>query len=954
MPCNLLQNQTCLQALQNDGTNLTPATEAEVATVFSQAGLANSFSQICSNITNFGQPCTGTVAQSQTSSSSDVSFVLAPFVMALSKSVKLAPSMAGELENRIADLFAKNDEALVANGFQMPDLTGTVGPIVPYNALATPQGYNNNVTHKGWSRVAWPFFNASDSQQQSARARIELLTDGMIISAITEGICCLKECGLGNSVQQDEWLTCIKTIIEAHEGGWVQNASIAIDPAITGTTTNIIGSGFVDGFGNIIPVNQQAIFLDAMVRYEQCSGDTSCDAKGKAAAFVSTVNAHQFYTVGGVDQGFYYSLKANVSEVAEDYGHSAITTRSLKAMVECGVTGASALLTRLTDALMNNSYQGNGQFAWYSDGNTQHGTTPSVNSGLINWGAMGSNTSFNGGSGANGNVEFYNAWIWTELPSSISNQYSTQINSALDAYIATDGTGNHNNALARMCLAMNACFDDTVITNNPTCTNTTQTITPGTTIPAAFLATGGTPGYTLSNFTSSTTFLTMISGGSGIVASTDLTPGTYTVSYTITDQAGNSTTCQHAVVYQASDMTCQVTVRDVDPNSTIQSVSLVSGGTGPFTISNFQSGSSAITSTDLAISIGNIDPGSYDLSYTITDSSNTSVNCSLRVTYVDQCSVGCSVGVTVSGAENQLCIGSDPVSLCVGVDTSTGNQINNEPGYSYKTCNSECCGVGLDSAILWCNLCLRKDVTVTSTGVIEGSDRFVCECEDGLFLEFEDELTYTLTSTSEQGADSFVIWGHDLCSGAEIQLFHDGVEVDLQSHDGTTAVLSEGCSHCGTDNGCKAVAMFFECTTATTRQVVIKAPGRHRINRMGWMQSWDVELEIGHASEHNASQYEIDYKTNLCGEVIGGTRKPRTNTVDITLTDVDRHMLKHEWRPIRDYLENLYPIYWIEDKNCPSDLSMGHLNPVENTVYTSPCEQTITIPLNVRTFAGVK
>lgn len=949
MPCNQLSDAVCASAISGD--NLTPDNAAAVSSLINSSNLTSWFNQYQSNLFGFN---------GNADAESGVSFNLSPFLLALCKAYELTgdQSYVTEMENRIDDLFSKNDEAIVANNVQVPNANGQNGSILPYQSCAVPAGFDLNTAHCGWSRWAPNWLSGTCP---AARARPELLTDGLVCTAILSAIKCMKDCGSLNQTKANVWLADVKKIIDVWDVEWKEShvpTNQNMGPDCNGYQSYTVTGQYVDQFDKTYPLNQQAIMLEADLLFQQCS-NARTGAKARAAKFIQDINSQYFVSSSGTDEGWLYTLFCNCTERWDDIGHAVITLGFLKSAAGCGATGAAATLQRAMASLKVNAFIGSGASSdlwWYNNGNSAHGSLGSnVASGPWGGQTVGScSTIQNYSSGSGGSPQvFRGVQLFSDLPEPLNTNCQVQRMGLMQNWTSTGNASTGDELLAVLCYMQSLC-DVEVVAADPTCTNTTQTITPGTTIPAAFLATGGTPGYTLSNFTSTTTSLTMISGGSGIVASTDLTPGTYTVSYTITDQAGNSTTCQHAVVYQASDMACQVTVRDVDPISTIQSDSLVSGGTGPFTISNFQSGSSAITSTDSAISIGNIDPGSYDLSYTITDSSNTSVNCSLRVTYVDQCSVGCSVGVTVSGDENQICIGSDPVSLCVGVDTSTGNQINNEPGYSYKTCNSECCGVGLDSAILWCNLCLRNDVTVTSTGVIEGSDRFVCECEDGLFLEFEDELTYTLTSTSGQGADSFVIWGHDLCSGAEIQLFHDGVEVDLQSHDGTTAVLSEGCSHCGTDNGCKAVAMFFECTTATTRQVVITAPGRHRINRMGWMQSWAVELEEGHASEHNASQYEIDYKTNLCGEVIGGTRKPRTNTTEITLTDVSSQMLKHEWRPVRDYLESLYPIYWIEDRNCPSDLSMGHLNPVENTVYSSPCEQTITIPLSVRTFAGVK
>ena len=475
MACNLLQDAACLAALSNNPK--TPTNLQEINQVFSGVGMAGNFAAICSNMTNFGfTDCDGPVQAGNLSNASEVTFVLANYISALSKAVKLDPAMSTELINRVDEIWAMNDESLIAGGIQVPDLSGTMGPLVPYNSLTVPSNYDVNVPHKGWSRYAPPFLNPTDPSQQTARARIESLTDGYILSTIMEAVCCLDECGTLGAAKRNQWLADARTVIETHMGYFREDFFLNIDPSISGSPQTVSITGFIDAFGNIIPMNQQMIMFDSIVRYERCSGDTQFDIRPKVTKFLQTVDAYQFYPNSANPTGFYYSLKENPFEVPEDYGHTAITVRSLKAFAEYAISGTNSLTNKIISVLANNSYQGGGEFAWYNDGNTGHGTTANVTGQspnlLINWGPMGSNA-FNTsdgtatgtilGSGATGDQRSYHPFIWAELPDNILSANSTVASAALASFTNTGVINGSYTALATMCLAMEQCRDLTVI-----------------------------------------------------------------------------------------------------------------------------------------------------------------------------------------------------------------------------------------------------------------------------------------------------------------------------------------------------------------------------------------------------------------------------------------------------------------------------------------------------------
>lgn len=475
----VFSNSECVTALQADGTDLTLASVAEVNTAIAESGLSNSFTQITSNIVNFGVPSNGPITSGQASSASNISFILAFHIQSLARAVRLSATFAQQLIDRIDEIWTKTDAAIDAAGFQMPNKVGTVGSIYPYNTFALPRGASQpSGPLKLWSRDGRSFFSGGGGIYDTVRARPEPLTCGQIISAMMEGIQALDECNVLPS-QATTWLADIKAVIAFYQGGFVINGSIPIDPAATGTDTTVTGSAYLDVFNNVIPINQTLILLDAMMRYQAYTGDTTYDAFSKAEEIIKTVNERQFYNDGTSDKGFYYNLKRNLVEIAEDLPHAATTFRGLKTAVQNNVNGASFVLDRYTAVMTANAKQGaTHEYSFYNSGVSGHGTTRNVlSTGTVNWGPMAGNQSFTGGSGGNGNMSFVLPWIFASLPPAIKTTYQSFIDGAMAEYVAQGEKNSHQWLNARMMATFEVCnVDDALYTEQATTTTEAQEV----------------------------------------------------------------------------------------------------------------------------------------------------------------------------------------------------------------------------------------------------------------------------------------------------------------------------------------------------------------------------------------------------------------------------------------------------------------------------------------------
>ena len=142
MTCNQLQDPACASAIS--ANNQTPDSPAEVLQMISSSNMQSWFNTYNNNLQGFNGGF---------SAESAVSFNLAPFLGALCKAYELTgnQSLITEMENRIDQLFAMNDQAVVASGLQVPDANGNTGSIVPYEACAVPAGFNLNTPYCGWS-----------------------------------------------------------------------------------------------------------------------------------------------------------------------------------------------------------------------------------------------------------------------------------------------------------------------------------------------------------------------------------------------------------------------------------------------------------------------------------------------------------------------------------------------------------------------------------------------------------------------------------------------------------------------------------------------------------------------------------------------------------------------------------------------------------------------------------
>ena len=451
MPCNQLQDAACASAIGAD--SLTPNTSAGVFQLVNSSNMNSWFSVYQNNIQGFN---------GNADAESGVSFNLAPFLGALCKAYELTgdPLILADMESRIDQIWAMNDQAVVASGVQVPDANGSNGSIVPYEACATPAGFDLNTPYCGWSRWAPNFLSSSCP---AARARPELLTDGVILGWMMEAIQCMKDCGALNPTKSAQWFSKIKQILDVWDVEWQEGVTTTnsnMGPLCSGTQQYTVTGQYIDMFGKTYPINQQLAILNADLLYQECTTDRT-GAKERAAKIITDINNQYFVTSGGVDQGWYYTLFCNCVETIEDMGHALISLKFMKAATECGVSGSAATLERMLDTVKNNAYQGAGDFAWYVDGNVSHGTLASnVSSGPWGSTAVGScspTQSYSSGSGGSPQL-FIGTLILSDLPEPLNTQCKSYRDASMAAWRAADSTvatGEELNAV--FCYMQSLC-----------------------------------------------------------------------------------------------------------------------------------------------------------------------------------------------------------------------------------------------------------------------------------------------------------------------------------------------------------------------------------------------------------------------------------------------------------------------------------------------------------------
>ena len=464
MICNQLQDPVCAAAIAAD--NLAPDNSAEILQMINSSNLSSWFNVYQNNLQGFNV---------NFSAESGVSFNLAPFLKSLCKAYQLTgdASLLTEMENRIDDLFAMNDQAVFASGLQVTDQSGNnPRPIVPYELCAVPAGFNLNAPYCGWSRWA-P--NWLSGVCPDARARPELLTDGAIICAMMDAIHCMKQCGVLNTTKSAGWLSKIKQILDVWDVQWRENytpSNPSMGPECTGTVTYSVTGQYIDPFDKPYPLNQQAVFLKADMLYQQCATDRT-GAKERARKFIVDWNNHYFITDNaGNDLGWYYASFCNCTESFSDLPHVQISVEFLKAASECGVTGSSATLTRAIESLKDNAYLGGGNWSYYNTGNPAHGTlTNNVASGP--WGpgntVAGCSTTQSFSSGSGGVPQVYRAvLLLSDLPEPLNTDCKTTRDATMTLWTNTDSTVSTGDELnAVFCYLQSLCERDSIVVEPP-------------------------------------------------------------------------------------------------------------------------------------------------------------------------------------------------------------------------------------------------------------------------------------------------------------------------------------------------------------------------------------------------------------------------------------------------------------------------------------------------------
>ncbi len=317
------------------------------------------------------------------------------------------------------------------------------------------------------------------------------------------------------------------------------------------------------------------------------------------------------------------------------------------------------------------------------------------------------------------------------------------------------------------------------------------------------------------------------------------------------------------------------------------------------------------------------------------------------------------------GALLETCVGGGEVStgepepdVCLSdVSTGEGNQIVHRPEYSAKSCNQRCCpGDGLDSGVVWCNWCVVEGATITGEGTTLGDPRLTCECEDGLFWQFEDTGTYTVTIPSTSSFDSVIISQSNLCEvGATIRIYANGLQQTLMSHTGDEAIIpaQSDCDIHSRKKGCDNIPIYLpDCVQGTEVTIEIESSGVRTIGRITvglWM---DIDLKPGHKNIFRSTKFKRENKSTGCGW-FPTSKKPRMLETELNMPRLPSSVIKEEFMPLIQYWED-YPVWFAMDRmGCPNDIGYAILGDIDGTDIETPCREQLNIPITVNVHGGI-
>ena len=453
MPCNQLQDAACASAIAAD--SLSPDNSSQIIQMVNSSFMEDWFEKYRNNLQGYN---------GNYDSESGITFNLTPFLKAICKAYELTgdTSLVTLLEEKIDNIFSKNDQSLVAENLLVTNAAGVLGPIVPYQECATPAGFDLNNPYCGWSR--WAPSELSTSCPE-ARARPELLTDGGIICGIMDAILCMKECGSLNTAKSETWLNKIKSILDVWDVEWKENyipTSTSMGPLCNGTETYTVTGQYVDRFDKTYPLNQQAVMIKADMLYQKCRSDRT-GALDRARRLIIDWNDH-YFTVdnNGNDTGWYYTSYCNACrEQYEDLGHSQISLEFLKFAGACGVSGADTTLKRALDSLKANAMISNSDMWWYNNADPSHGTLANnTDKGpWIGTTAALCDPAFDYSSGSGGQPQLYRGvLLFSDLPEPMHTDCQNERQGLMQAWTSTDsvvGTGDELSAV--FCYMQSLC-----------------------------------------------------------------------------------------------------------------------------------------------------------------------------------------------------------------------------------------------------------------------------------------------------------------------------------------------------------------------------------------------------------------------------------------------------------------------------------------------------------------
>lgn len=247
-------------------------------------------------------------------------------------------------------------------------------------------------------------------------------------------------------------------------------------------------------------------------------------------------------------------------------------------------------------------------------------------------------------------------------------------------------------ALAVTSLFLSSCKIETIGTGTLTVTSGSMTcaavasgssVTSGQSFPVTIQVVGGAGPYTLSGSTGN--FLTSYTVSQTLTNDSDNSQ-VETASFTVTDSAGKSTTCQLAVtvvpVASTDPLSCSITASTDTPavNQSVTFTSTATGGNGTYYFSSFIPGGSGVVTASLSqLSATRATAGaSYPFSglntalFYISDSAGNSATCAKTVTVQAGPSVSLSASPATTVPANQT------ITL-----TATASNFSSSPTYTW-------------------------------------------------------------------------------------------------------------------------------------------------------------------------------------------------------------------------------------------------------------------------------